>query len=146
MSGVQLEIRRLILKAQEQVINQVLALVKKEIESLHQKENYEQVLYGIIKEAIEGLGEKEVVVRVAPEENQILEKSEILSRIREEFQTKYGREFHLEIKVEAINRGIIAESLNGSVSYNNTYAERLNRMQDRLRAMIAKQLWEEGQN
>jgi vacuolar-type H+-ATPase subunit E/Vma4 len=130
IAATQLKARTLTLDSREKLLNKVYTTALQELLSVQQWTDYEEIARTLLKEAIIQLRVSEVVVRAD-------------KRTMDHFSDKFLEQLSRELDVK-INRGdllprgigVIVESSNGHVQYDNTLETRLQRMWNAQRAPI----------
>ncbi len=130
IAATQLKARTLQLDSREKLLNNVYDSALKELPSIQQWTDYEEIASSLLKEAISQLNAAEVKVR-ADKRTMSLFTDQRLSEISEEMNVKINRG-------DALTKGIgvIVESANGHVQYDNTLETRLQRMWNAQRAPV----------
>ncbi len=146
-STIVMETRRLRLKVREQIINQILKLVKERLKKMIGNPEYAAVLQDWIVEAALGLN-----LDRASANTSVIEKDKIegqtLKRAEKELKILTGREIRLEISSESPlpGQGIVLTSPDKRIAFNNQVDTRLLRYQSEIRKIISKELVNEMEN
>lgn len=133
VANAKLEVRKKRLVVQEELVKEVLSALRERLSSLPDDEYFE-TLGRLAREGVEELGLKEVVV--TSNERTI----NLLSERLEEFKEKVGVEVVLGEPIETIG-GLVVSDPEGKVRVDNTFEARMERMENELRAEIARALF-----
>ena len=144
-STIVMETRRLRLKVQDQIINQILKLVKEGLRKMTGNPEYTAVLQDWIVEAAIGLNLDRASVNASEIERDRIE-GQTLKRAEKELKDLTGREIRLEIASELPlpGQGIVLTSPDKRIAFNNQVATRLLRYQSEIRKMISRELFNEN--
>ncbi|MCS7116675.1 MAG: V-type ATP synthase subunit E family protein [Nitrososphaerota archaeon] len=140
-----MEGRRTIFNAREEVISRVLEEAKKRLSELATKRSsdYNNILIGLLKEAIKKIGEKEVIVNGNQKDTDYIKKN--LSTITKRIGKELG--YDVDIKVDDTPSncigGVIVYSKDRTKIFYNTIEGRLAKMYDELRYEVSKKLFGE---
>lgn len=145
-STIVMETRRLRLKVRDQIIDQVLQLVKKGLKKMTENPEYTAILQDLIVEAAIGLNLDRASVNASDIERKKID-DQTLKRAEKEFKTLTGREISLEILSEPPlpGQGIVLTSPDKRIAFNNQVATRLLRYQSEIRKMISRELFNENE-
>ena len=140
-----METRRLHLKVQDQIINQILKLIKERLKKMTGNPEYTAVLQDWIVEAAIGLNLDRASVNASEIERDKID-GQTLKRAEKELKDLTGREIRLEIASEPPlpGQGIVLTSPDKRIAYNNQVATRLFRYQSEIRKMISRELFNEN--
>ena len=130
VAAAQLEAQALKLKRREQLLNRVFAAARRELASVPQRADYEQIAHHLVREAVEHIGAGEVLVRVDESIQQVLD---------EETLANLGRDLGVHQRLgEPLAQGIgaVVETPDGHRRYDNRLETRLDRMQEALRTAV----------
>jgi V/A-type H+-transporting ATPase subunit E len=130
MATAQLEARTLQLDHREKLLNQVFEEAGRQLISVQQWTEYGQIARKLLREALIRLESPKAILH-ADKTSQSLLTGQILNEV--------ARELNVEIRVgEPLQRGtgIVVETEDGRLRYDNTLETRLNRMQTTLRAPV----------
>ncbi|AFK21932.1 V-type ATP synthase subunit E [Pyrococcus sp. ST04] len=134
IANARLEVRRKKLAVQEEYITKVIEEAKRRLAEMPEDEYFETIKT-LLKDAISELGEKRV--RVTSNEKTL---SLIASRI-EEIKAEIGDvAIELGNPIDTIG-GVIVESEDGSIRIDNTFESRMERLENEIRAKVAKVLF-----
>ncbi len=144
-STIVMETRRLHLKVQDQIINQILKLIKERLKKMTGNPEYTAVLQDWIVEAAIGLNLDRASVNASEIERDKID-GQTLKRAEKELKDLTGREIRLEIASEPPlpGQGIVLTSPDKRIAYNNQVATRLFRYQSEIRKMISRELFNEN--
>lgn len=144
-STIVMETRRLHLKVRDQIINQILKLVKEGLRKMAGTPEYTAVLQDWIMEAAIGLNLDRASVNASEIERDRID-GQTLKRAEKELKALTGREIRLEIASEPPlpGQGIVLTSPDKRIAFNNQVATRLLRYQSEIRKMISRELFNEN--
>ncbi len=144
-STIVMETRRLHLKVRDQIINQILKLVKEGLRRMAGTPEYTAVLQDWIMEAAIGLNLDRASVNASEIERDRID-GQTLKRAEKELKALTGREIRLEIASEPPlpGQGIVLTSPDKRIAFNNQVATRLLRYQSEIRKMISRELFNEN--
>lgn len=123
--------RQQVSSAKNDVITKIIDEVKQELSESSSDENY---LLNLIREAIDGLGADKSRIYVSPKDVSMVRK--FLERDKE-LASKV-----MEVKVDNLLGGVIAEDIDGKFRIDNTYEARLEMLLPKLLPEISKELFE----
>jgi vacuolar-type H+-ATPase subunit E/Vma4 len=130
VAAAQLEAQTLKLKRREQLLKHVFAAARRELASVPQRADYEQIAHHLVREAVEHMGAGDVLVRVDESTQQVLD---------EETLANLGQELGVHLRSgEPLAQGIgaVLETPDGHRRYDNRLETRLDRMQEALRTAV----------
>jgi vacuolar-type H+-ATPase subunit E/Vma4 len=133
-AAAQLEAQTLKLKRREQLLERTFADARRELASVPQWLDYEQIAHRLVYEALENLGADEVLVRADEGTRRVLG-DEVLADL--------GRGLGVHMRIgEPLTQstGIVLETPDGHRRYDNTLETRLARMRDALRTPVYRAL------
>ena len=144
-STIVMETSRLRLKVRDQIINQILKLVKEGLRKMTGTPEYTAVLQNWIMEAAIGLNLDRASVNASEIERDRID-GQTLKRAEKELKALTGREIRLEIASEPPlpGQGIVLTSPDKRIAFNNQVATRLLRYQSEIRKMISRELFNEN--
>ena len=133
-STIVMETRRLRLKVRDQIINQILKLVKEGLKKMIENPEYTALLQDLIVEASIGLNLDRASVNASAIERDRID-GQTLKRAEKEFKALTDRELRLEIASEPPlpGQGIVLTSPDKRIAFNNQVATRLLRYQSEIR-------------
>jgi V/A-type H+-transporting ATPase subunit E len=129
-AAARLEAQTLKLKRREQLLERAFAEARRQLAAAPQWPDYEQIVYRLVREAVERLGAAEVVVRADEETRRVLSDQAL---------AKLGEELGVRLRSgEPLTRssGAVVETPDGHRRYDNTLETRLARMRDVLRTPV----------
>lgn len=137
LSSVSLEVRRIKLKAREEVIGAVMESVRAAVEGARERDDYARVLAGFVAEALRALEGEEFVVHVDRRDFELLETS-VFPLVRDMMKKERRAVKRIEGKPlpEATAGGVRVGVPGGNVIYDNTFEARMYRFRDDIRAII----------
>jgi len=131
MAQASIKTRQQVSSAKNDVITKIIDEVKQELSESSSDENY---LLSLIREAIDGLGADKSRIYVSPKDVSMVRK--FLDRDKE-LASKV-----MEVKVDNLLGGVIAEDIDGKFRIDNTYEARLEMLLPKLLPEISKELFE----
>jgi len=131
MAQASIKTRQQVSSAKNDVITKIIDEVKQELSESSSDENY---LLSLIREAIDGLGADKSRIYVSPKDVSMVRK--FLERDKE-LASKV-----MEVKVDNLLGGVIAEDIDGKFRIDNTYEARLEMLLPKLLPEISKELFE----
>lgn len=137
LSSVSLDVRRIRLKAREEVVTAVMSAVQAEIDAARKRSDYPKVLAGLIAEALRALDGDEFVVHADARDLGLLE-SAAFPAARELMKAEGRVVKRLEAKPldGSTSGGVQVGVPGGNVLYDNTFESRMYRFRDEIRAVI----------
>ncbi len=138
LANARRETRQKKLRVKEEVIEDVFEKVQDELADLQDEEEYNEILKDLIIRGGVTVGGGELEVDLLEEDEEKISEDE-LEDIKDEISDKTGKDTSLEImtNLEKSKGGAIVRKSDGSVSCNNTFEARLNRMKSSIRPKIA---------
>ncbi|ASJ01604.1 V-type ATP synthase subunit E [Thermococcus gorgonarius] len=133
IANAKLEVRKKRLAVQEDLIKEVLSALRERLSSLPDEEYFE-TLVKLAREGVEELGLQKIMV------SSNKRTLELISSRLEEFSSKIGAEVILGKPMDTIG-GIVVSDPEGKVRVDNTFESRMEKMENELRAEIAKALF-----
>lgn len=131
LAQASIKARQQVSSAKNDVITKIIDEVKQELSESSSDENY---LLSLIREAIDGLGADKSRIYVSPKDVSMVRK--FLERDKE-LASKV-----MEVKVDNLLGGVIAEDIDGKLQIDNTYEARLEMLLPKLLPEISKELFE----
>lgn len=130
IAAAQLKARTLHLEQREKLLDSVFEAARKQLPSIKGWKDYDQIAVDLLHEALIHLGAGSARVR-ADQTTQKFLTDQVLADISEELQVQLqaGPVFDQGI-------GVIVETMDGHLQYDNTLETRLNRMRNSLRARV----------
>jgi vacuolar-type H+-ATPase subunit E/Vma4 len=139
ISTTQLKARTMELDSREKLLDSVFKAAKQQLPSVQQRPNYDQIVYRLIKEALNQLNAKEGIVR-ADQSTQKLLSDHIIDKISADMQVKLQIGQTLER-----GTGVVVDTTDGHLHYDNTLETRMSRSQNGLRSAVYRILMGESQ-
>jgi len=127
-----LKSKNLIIKAQEETVDEAFRIAEERLAKLYQRQDYPQVLEILLGECLEFFPEGEVLVQVRPTDRDLVEK--LMSARQRPYRLS-------ETPLEA-SGGLVVSNLEGQIVVSNTFESRLVRAKDHLRLQISQALFE----
>ncbi|MDE2027270.1 MAG: V-type ATP synthase subunit E [Candidatus Omnitrophica bacterium] len=142
MGAVNLEVRRTILGAREEVFGQIMAAVKAKAADYRRSGEYPQYLKTKIIEGLLVLQADCVEILGGSIEKSILN-DDFLAGIEQEFKEKHGLGVTLEFKtrMDWNEMGFILRSRDGRLLFDNTFSAHLARHYEEIRSTVLKELY-----
>jgi vacuolar-type H+-ATPase subunit E/Vma4 len=137
VSRINVEARRARLRVRDRMVKETQDAARARLAAMIGTAEYRRMLVGWIAEAAVGLGEPEAEVNAsAPEKARI--DAQLLAEAERDVHESVGREVRLRVSAAQplLGQGVVLNSLNGRLAYNNQVATRLLREQARIRALI----------
>jgi len=145
-SNLVLEINRINLRKQQQIINQTLEKLQQKIEKFRNTPEYKDFIKKLVNEAVSQLDDKEINIVFDEKDKNVLDKNFIKTLITSLTKDGYKlSEKNIEFKPE-LGGGVIIKSINKPLIYNNTLKSRFNRMRELLILRIYDTLFKNGNN
>jgi vacuolar-type H+-ATPase subunit E/Vma4 len=137
LSSVSLEVRRIRLKAREEVVTAVMGAVQGEIDAVRKRPDYSRVLAGLIAEALRALDGDEFVVYADARDVGLLE-SGAFPAVRDLMKGEGRAVKRLEAKQldRSTGGGVQVGVPGGNVVYDNTFESRMYRFREEIRGII----------
>jgi V/A-type H+-transporting ATPase subunit E len=145
LSSVSLEVRRIKLKAREEVVNAAMDAVRRNVGECRKRKDYPQVLAGLVAEALRMLEGDEFVVYADARDTALLE-SAVFGAVKETMKGEGRTVKRIEAKAlpEATMGGVQVGVPHGNVIYDNTFEARMYRFKDDIRAIIFEGVFSSG--
>jgi len=142
LSTVALETRRIITKAQEELIDYVLKQLKTEGKNFRSKTKYPQWLKSIIIEGLLNIAQNQVKIVASMLDSKIIEK-DFITGIKDELKKKHNLDIDMETVFEKDNQdaGVCVESGDERIIFRNTFLARIERQKESLRTLIFKEIF-----
>lgn len=142
IAEAKLEAKRMILSAKEEAIKKVLDATIEQLKKITTTEDYPRILEKLIYEAGKALGGGELIVELSKKDEELKSKldwKKIVERIEEDTGVKTTIK-EVNANLDCIG-GVIVKSADGKFTFDNTFEERMNRIERRLRVIIARKLF-----
>jgi len=130
IATAQLKARTLILESREKLLTNVFESAIKKIPSIQEWNDYDKLVETLTMEAIDQLAAKKVILHADKVTSKILSDS-VLKKI----STKFDGSIELGDPLEK-GTGIIAETVDRHLNYDNTFETRLRRLESELRSPV----------
>ncbi len=142
LSGLDIEIKRKAMSAENIMITDILNRVEKELHTMIDKPEYRAILLNWTVEAVIGLGAESAEVNASREELNYIDKK-FLSEVEKKVKSIYEQVVKLKLSNEQplISQGIILTSADGRTAFNNQISTRLIRKQREIRKLIYETLF-----
>lgn len=130
VASTQLKARTMQLDSREKLLNKVFTTVQQELPSIAQWSDYEEIARSLLREALNQLKASEVVVR-ADKQTQ--------AHLSQQFLKDISDELKVQIQVGeplAQGTGVIVETANGRLQFDNTLETRLQRLWNGMRSPV----------
>ena len=139
LAGIQHELRRRWLERRETVLHTVL---QEALEKARRGDGIDprRSLCQLLTEALAQIGEDSLTVRLRPDQQELLEPADLERAARQAWDGKSAGDRLRREKKAGMDAGVIVETRNGHRRCDNTYAARLHRLRDALRARVAETL------
>ena len=134
VATTQLKARTMQLEAREKLLNSVFTAVAQKLPAAQQEADYQQVACNLLKEALSQLKAKKALVQADATTQKLLNEM-VLGDISRETKTELVMGKPLEQ-----GTGVMVETEDGHLKYDNTLETRLNRMQNGLRSSVYRLL------
>jgi vacuolar-type H+-ATPase subunit E/Vma4 len=130
VAAAQLKARTMHLEQREKLLDSVFDAARQQLPSIQKWQDYDQIAVNLLREALTHLGASTAQFR-ADETTQKLLKEQALAEVSEELnvQIQVGPQLNHGV-------GVIVETPDGHLQYDNTLGTRLDRMQNSLRPKI----------
>lgn len=130
IATAQLKARTLQLEHRERLLARVFKAAEERLPGIQKRSDYDRIAAGLLREAVSQLNAKEVQIRADALTQKIL-KDGPLDALSKELGLKVSIQEHLE---EGI--GVIVDTLDGHLHYDNTLETRLGRLENSLRSPV----------
>jgi vacuolar-type H+-ATPase subunit E/Vma4 len=145
MSGVSLEVKKAILRAQGEIIDEVLGRVRARLKKLRRTKEYAEFLKELTAQGILALGEEECVLAPAVEDRELYT-PELIDRVKQLVVSSSGKNVNLTVSADLSpeGSGVRVYSGAGTVLFDNTLEARMERLADELKTIVAREVFGEG--
>jgi vacuolar-type H+-ATPase subunit E/Vma4 len=142
LSGVELEIKRLSMRTQDFMIQDILDRVEKKLNTLIGNEDYRSTLTDWITEAAIGLDAESADVNATERERAMIDDA-LLSKAAEKVRELTGKQVMLTLSdaPPLKNQGVVLTAADGRTAFNNQVKTRMQRRQRDIRRMIYEALF-----
>jgi vacuolar-type H+-ATPase subunit E/Vma4 len=130
ISTTQLKARTMELGSREKLLDSVFKTARQQLPTIQQRPNYDQIVYRLIQEALNQLNANEGEIR-ADKETQKLLSDHILDKITADM--KVGLQIGQPLEH---GTGVVVDTSDGHLHYDNTLETRLSRLQNGLRSAV----------
>jgi V/A-type H+/Na+-transporting ATPase subunit E len=134
VATTQLKSRTMQLDHREKLLNNVFKAAQQELPSVQQWTDYPEIAQNLLREALTQLKAEEVTVRADAKTQAVLDQA-FLDQVSRENNTKITMGPPLERGI-----GVMVDTANGRLQYDNTLETRLRRMQADMRSPVYHQL------
>jgi vacuolar-type H+-ATPase subunit E/Vma4 len=140
-AAAQIETKRVMLRSREEAIGRVLSAIEEGLAEMRSQPEYREALRNLAAEAVEGIGDRRVVLRVAESDRKLAD-SVFVADVAERVGKVGGKGVEIEIKLdpEIEDGGCVATSADGRIVLNNTFGRRLERLRPALRGEIVNEV------
>ena len=145
ISGVELEMKRLSMRAQDSIIQDIMDRVEKKLGSMIGNADYRSVLIDWITEAVIGLGAETAEVNASEGERRLIN-DELLSDVGRKVHELTGKQVALTLSDASPLKaqGVVLTAADGRTAFNNQVKTRMLRRQRDIRMMIYNALLTEN--
>jgi vacuolar-type H+-ATPase subunit E/Vma4 len=130
IATTQMKARTLELDHREKLLDGVFDAARQQLPSIEQWSEYNQIALKLLQEAVQQLGASKVQVRADDQTQKVLAKKTL-----EQLSKDLGAEISLGKPLDQ-GLGIISETVDGHLQYDNTLETRLDRLQNGLRSPV----------
>jgi V/A-type H+-transporting ATPase subunit E len=134
LAAARLQARKIRLERREQLLDEVFDAVRQRMPTIQQRTDYDQMVRKWVREAVLRLGSSAARIRCDERTHGILS-SGALSELSEDLNAQLQLGDQLERGL-----GIVAETMDGHLKYDNTLEARLERRRDELRGPVYRLL------
>lgn len=142
VSTAKLEAKRILLRAREKAVSKVFAQIEGELNGIRDDpDRYKRSLGNLAAEAILGVGESEVVLKLSRADEAFVDDA-FVDDVRRSVMERSGGEIRIDVEFDPAEAGggCVAKSADGRIVFDNTFRRRLGNMKPRLRSLIVKEL------
>jgi vacuolar-type H+-ATPase subunit E/Vma4 len=142
MADVALELRRTALKAQGEIVEEVLARVREKLRELKGSDDYRDFLKALAAQGIAVLGEDGCVLAPGKEDADLFT-PEFVRAVEKSVGKELGRTIKVRVSPEqgVKGQGVRVYSESGTVLFDNMLESRMERLGDELRGIIAREVF-----
>jgi vacuolar-type H+-ATPase subunit E/Vma4 len=130
VATTQLKARTMSLEHREQLLDKVFTAAREQLPSLEQWGDYNEIALGLVREALTQLQASDVVVHADATTAKLLTK-DVLKQLEDDLKIKLVLGKPLET-----GTGVLVESSDGHLTFDNTLQTRLSRLQSLLRSPV----------
>lgn len=138
-SSTQIEIRNKLLQVKEELVNDTFDKTLTSLNDFTQTKSYHDYLLKLIQEATKKIDSDTLVVYVNPKDREWLAQGN-LNKLSKRLRAK----LMLADQTENCLGGCTVKTLDGKISYDNTFEKRLQLLKSVIRIRVAKMLFGEG--
>lgn len=144
LAGLDIEVKRRVMRAQDSLLNTVLDRVEEELHALVSDRRYRDILLNWVVEAAAGLNTDAAVISTTGDELAFMDKA-FLAEAEKKVKSYAGRRVVLSLSTTSQNRlqGIILTAKDGRTAFNNQVRTRIARRQREIRKRIYDMLFGE---
>jgi len=139
VSTTQLKARTIELESREKLLDSVFKAARQQLPAVQQRPNYDQIVYSLIQEALNQLNAKEGEIRADPATQKLL-----TDHISEKISADLKVSLQIGQPLEH-GTGVVVNTSDGHLHYDNTLETRLSRLQNGLRSAVYRILMGESQ-
>ena len=132
LATAQLKARSLELEYREKMLDSVFEEAKKRLASVKQRADYDKIVASLLREALTQLKANKVQISADESAQKFLK-----NRALEEISREFNGEFTVGSVLEE-GTGVVVDTADGKLHYDNTLETRLHRLQNTLRASVYK--------
>jgi len=145
LSGVQLEVKRRIMRVRDRVLGEILDRVKGEFRKMINTPRYREVLLGWIVEGALGLDAPSIIIKVSREELSVID-NDILNKAEDKVREVTGKKvtFQLSDDDPLSVQGVMLSTEDGRMIFNNMVQTRILRKQREIRKLVYDSLLSEN--
>ena len=146
LAGVSLESKKLLLKAQGEIVDGVFEGVRARLKGMRSGKRYADFLKDLTVQAIIMLGEEECLLVPACEERDWFDAS-LLADIEQLVEQRTARKVKLSVSDDSLpeGAGVQVYSATGTSLFDNTIPVRFERIADELKVMIVREVFVSGE-
>lgn len=139
LSSLNLEKKRLVLGEKDKFVQSVLAEVKKEAEGFHKDSGYPQFLEKAIIEGINVIGENNIAIYYSYLDEHLFNDF-FINKIRNVCSAGMNKDCSIKLnKADFKDLGVIVNSLDGRMRYDNRFLPRLERVREEIYMELLKE-------
>jgi len=139
VSTTQLKARTLELESREKLLDGVFKAARQRLSSIQQRPDYDQIVYRLTQEALSQLNAKDGQIRADKDTQKLLS---------DHISDKICKDMKVSLKIgQPLEQGtgVVFDTTDGHLHYDNTLETRLNRLQNGLRSAVYRILMGESQ-
>ena len=130
IAAAQLKARTMQLEHREKLLDRVFTAAKERLPGIQKRSDYDKIAVYLLREAVAQLNAKDARVRADKETQKVL-KGRALDDVSKELNSQLSVQSTLETGI-----GVIVDTADGHLHYDNTLEIRLNRLQSALRSSV----------